>query len=135
MAFEEMKSAASRAKSAEELLTLAKENGIELTEEQAANYLRQTGKSGEISDDELDIVFGGGCQTKVGGTKHTVVTSGCKCFTGQFESIFVDDTRMEIKPGACWRAGMWTDFSSKGTCGQCMKLGMKDGALGYCTVG
>ena len=38
------------AKSAEELLSLAKANGVELTEEEAAEYFAQLNKSGEISD-------------------------------------------------------------------------------------
>ena len=64
------------AKSAEELLSLAKANGVELTEEEAAEYFAQLNKSGEISDEELDNVAGGGCQTKVGGEKYTVYSCG-----------------------------------------------------------
>ena len=40
------------AKSAEELVSLAKENGMELTEEEAAAYFAQLNKSGELSDEE-----------------------------------------------------------------------------------
>ena len=54
---------AKEAKSAEELLTLAKENGAEITSEEAAAYFAQLNKSGELSDEELDNVAGGGCQT------------------------------------------------------------------------
>ncbi len=131
---EELIAKARSAKSAEELLALAKENGMELDEDGARAYFEQLNKSGELSDDELDNVSGGGCQTKVSGEKHTVVTSGCRCFTGQYESIFYDKTRMEIKPGSCSRSDGWIHFSSEGTCGRCMKLGLKDG-LGYCMVG
>ncbi len=49
------------AKSAEELIALAKENGTELTEEEANTYFAKLNKNGEISDDELDSVSGGGC--------------------------------------------------------------------------
>ncbi len=73
---------AKEAKSAEELLSLAKENGMELTEGEAEEYFTQLNKSGELSDEELDNVAGGGCQTKVGGEKYTVVTSGQRCFNG-----------------------------------------------------
>ncbi len=53
------------AKSAEELLALAKENGIELTEESANEYFADPDlKNGEISDEELDNVSGG-CDPKV----------------------------------------------------------------------
>lgn len=129
---EELIAKARSAKSAEELLALAKENGTELDAEQAAAYFEQINKSGELSDDELDNVSGGGCQTKVGGEKHTVVTSGCRCFTGQYESIYTESNK--IKPNACPRVDGWLLYSSEGTCGRCMKLGLKNG-LGYCMVG
>ena len=57
---------AKEAKSAEELLSLAKANGVELTQEEAAEYFAQLNKSGEISDEELDNVAGGGCHKKDG---------------------------------------------------------------------
>ncbi len=49
------------ARSPEELLSLAKESGLELSEEQANTYFEKLNKSGELSDDELDNVAGGGC--------------------------------------------------------------------------
>lgn len=55
------------AKSPEELKSLAKENNMELTEEEAGAYYAQFhGKNGELSDDELDNVAGGGCHTDDG---------------------------------------------------------------------
>ena len=50
---------AKAAKSAEELLALAKENGLELTEEEAKTYFAQLNANGALSDDELDAVAGG----------------------------------------------------------------------------
>ena len=50
---------AKAAKSAEELLALAKNEGIELTAEQAAKAFAELNKSGELSDEELDNVAGG----------------------------------------------------------------------------
>ncbi len=51
---------AKNAKSAEELFKLAKENGIELTNEEAKTYFaRLNAKEGELADDELDNVAGG----------------------------------------------------------------------------
>ena len=50
---------AKTAKSTDELLALAKENGVELTEEEAKTYFEQIGASGEVSDDDLDAVSGG----------------------------------------------------------------------------
>ena len=56
---------AKQAKSAEELLTLAKENDIELTEENAKAYFEQLNPpKGELSDAELDNIAGGGCKSE-----------------------------------------------------------------------
>lgn len=52
---------AKEVKSAEELIALAKDNNVELTEEQAKTYFEQLNATGAISDDELDAVAGGGC--------------------------------------------------------------------------
>ncbi len=50
---------AKSARSPEELISLAKENGLELTVEQASAYLGKINKGGELSDDELTDVAGG----------------------------------------------------------------------------
>lgn len=47
------------AKSAEEILDIAKECGIEITEEKAAELIAEMHKVGEISDDSLENVSGG----------------------------------------------------------------------------
>ena len=53
---------AKAAKNAEELLELAKANGVEMTADEAKTYFEQLNpKSGELSDDDLDAVAGGGC--------------------------------------------------------------------------
>lgn len=52
---------AGQAKSAEELIALAEENGYPLDEERARKYFGQLNRSGELSDEELDNVAGGGC--------------------------------------------------------------------------
>ena len=51
---------AKNAKTAEELLTLAKANGVELTADEAATYFVQLNAKGALSDDDLDGVSGGG---------------------------------------------------------------------------
>lgn len=59
---QELVNKARKAESVEELLALAKENGIELTNEQAKEYFAQLNPpKGELSDDELEDVAGGGC--------------------------------------------------------------------------
>jgi hypothetical protein len=53
---------AKAAKSAEELLEIAKANGVGMTEEEAKTYFAQLcPPSGEIDDDDLDNVAGGAC--------------------------------------------------------------------------
>ena len=51
---------AKMAKTAKELLAMAKAENIELTEEQAAKAFAELNKMGELSDEELDNVAGGG---------------------------------------------------------------------------
>ncbi|MGN0813043.1 MAG: Nif11-like leader peptide family natural product precursor [Candidatus Coproplasma sp.] len=55
----EMLEKAKTAKSAEELLELAKAENIELSAEQAAKAFAELNKNGELSDEELDNVAGG----------------------------------------------------------------------------
>ena len=56
----ELVAKAKAAETPEALLTLAKENGIEMTEESAAAYFdRLHPQTGELSDSELDNVSGG----------------------------------------------------------------------------
>ena len=58
----EMIEKARTAKSAEELLELAKANNVEMTADEAKTYFAQLGtKSGKLNDDDLDAVAGGGC--------------------------------------------------------------------------
>lgn len=73
----ELLAKARETKTAEELLALAKENGIALTGEEATScFERLHPKDGELSDEELDNVAGGGCHTKDG---RLVVAAGCEC--------------------------------------------------------
>lgn len=59
---QELITKAKAAKSVEELLELAKASNMELSEEQAKEYFAQLNPpKGELSDDELDNVSGGGC--------------------------------------------------------------------------
>ena len=50
---------AKTAKTAEELLAMAKAENIEMTAEEAAKYFAELHKTGELSDEELDNVAGG----------------------------------------------------------------------------
>jgi hypothetical protein len=76
----EMIEKAKVAKSAEELLALAKENNVEMTADEAATYFAQLNpKSGELSDDDLDNVAGGACSSRVKVGDSVRVTSGETC--------------------------------------------------------
>ena len=68
---------AKEAKSAAELITLAKENGTEITPEEAANYFAKLNqKTGDIADEELENVAGGGCYNPDG---RLIVTAYYSC--------------------------------------------------------
>ena len=76
----EMIENAKSAKSAEELLALAKENNVEMPADEAATYFAQLNpKSGELSDDDLDAVAGGACGSSVRAGDNVRVTSGETC--------------------------------------------------------
>lgn len=126
---------AKAAKSAEELLALAKENAVAMTGEQAAAYYAKLHPvSGEIADEELENVAGGGCKSSSG---RTVVTSGCNCFNGCYQSIL-------HKSSSGWKSAddvvrkdnlvvrsLWYEFSCINTCGSCRFLEF-DGQTGVC---
>ena len=56
---DEMLEKAKTAKSAEELLAMAKAENIEISAEEAAKAFAELNKTGELSDEELDNVAGG----------------------------------------------------------------------------
>ena len=56
---DEMLEKAKTAKSAEELLEMAKAENIEISAEEAAKAFAELNKTGELSDEELDNVSGG----------------------------------------------------------------------------
>ena len=91
---QELLEKAKQAKTPEEIAALAKENGIELTPEEANTYFAQLNpKSGELSDDELDSVAGG---RKCGTTYHDgwpVVSILNSC------DLFEDHNTHEKRPG------------------------------------
>ncbi len=73
----ELLAKAKQAKTPEELMALAQENGMEMTEETAKTlFAKLNRKSGEISDEELDNVSGGACYTDDG---YLLTTIGHKC--------------------------------------------------------
>ena len=61
MKYQELLALAKQAKNSDEMCTLAKEKGMELSEEVAKEYFDRIHSSGDISDDELENVSGGKC--------------------------------------------------------------------------
>ena len=111
----EMIEKAKAAKTAEELLELAKANGVEMTADEAATYFAQLNpKSGELSDDDLDNVAGG--------------AGGCGDPTNK--DLFPEGSKMRRKKGPCvcgtnvWIAKHGWDVMARGefispTCSSC----------------
>ena len=90
---------AKTAKSAEELLALAKTNNVDLSETEAKTYFEQLNANGAVSDDELDAVAGGCGETYKAGTKvrftDGTVCPKCRSTFG----IVAFNTSMAIGPG------------------------------------
>ena len=139
---QELLEKAKQTKSAGELLALAKENGMEMTEEQANVYFAQLHPtSGELSDEELDNVAGGGCSVKVGGHKYTVVSSGVSCFNGCYQNgMFWDNINGNYIPlkkdneglRKLWHSmALVSEIGACNCCGSCYHLEFKNGT-GYC---
>lgn len=71
---------AKAAKSAEEILALAKAEGVEMTAEEAETCFGQLNpKSGELDDDDLDAVAGGACQKTEQTRAATAAVKGKPC--------------------------------------------------------
>ncbi len=74
---QELIAKAKKAQTPEELAAIAKENGVKMTDEEAKTYFDQLHpKTGELADEELDNVAGGGCYAKDG---YLWTTIGHKC--------------------------------------------------------
>ena len=93
------------ANSAEELLAMAKAESVELTTEEAVQAFAKLNKNGELSDEELDNVSGGGCgdpetpgepKFNVGDQVYYLVTKpvGPRAFPVQ-EKVFSTVTRVD----------------------------------------
>ena len=65
------------AQTVEELLTVARENGLELSAEDAQHYLDTNNQSGELSDEALEGISGGAAYTLQDG--YLIVTNFHEC--------------------------------------------------------
>ena len=113
----EMIEKAKAAKSAEELLEIAKAGGVEMTASEAATYFAQLNpKSGELDDDELDNVAGGagGCSGPTNKETFPVgtrVRTPWACYCGNYTG-FIKKERSTIS----------TDMRLKVCCDKCNRV-------------
>ena len=91
---------AKTAKSAEELIALAKENSIELTEEEAKKFFAELNKEGALADDELDNVSGGCGRTVVNVHYFTFECPFCGQYS-QIKYTLYDNHNIEYSPDCC----------------------------------
>ena len=88
---------AKTAKSAEELLAMAKAENIEMTAEEAAKVFAQLHKTGELSDEELDNVAGGCGGEEITEPKYKEgdlvwISGGFACYTcGRYRAFKVTE--------------------------------------------
>ena len=138
MELQDMMEKAQGAKTPEELLVLAKEADIQMSPQEAEETFALLNKKGELSDEELDNVAGGGCDTTVDGKSYTVVSSGLDCFTGQYEANYERNGVDGVVAGPLYAQDnyslrfTWQDFAYPGQCGMCRWLSFKAGT-GYCS--
>lgn len=138
MELQDMMEKAQGAKTPEELLVLAKEADIQMSPQEAEETFALLNKKGELSDEELDNVAGGGCDTTVDGKTYTVVSSGLDCFTGQYEANYERNRVDGVIAGPLYAQDnyslrfTWKDFAYPGQCGMCRWLSFKAGT-GYCS--
>ena len=102
---------AKAAKSAEELLELAKANNVDLTETEAKTYWAQLSANGTVSDEELDAVVGGGScpdngeeeeNTLSGGDRVKIPRcTGCGSTTGYVAMPTVMSGSLEVRCEKC----------------------------------
>ena len=84
--------------SPDDLILLAKNGGLELSRAEAEHYFNTINKKGEVSDDELDSVSGGGCYTSDG---FLSTTCGHSC------SNYEDDVEISGVYGTCYKCKYW----------------------------
>lgn len=101
MTQEELILKAKKAKSAEEIVAIAKENGLEVCIEDAQKYVEMNSQNGELSDEALDGVTGGGAYTVFGG--YLIVTNFHECDRWQCDECGGTDFKyMQVASESGW---------------------------------
>lgn len=110
---DKMRKAAMKAKTVEELIEMAKESGLSVSEEQAKEYFEEINKEGELSDDELENVAGGdGCDS---GSQEKELYTFMRC-------SFYENNRKCYREQ--WQKGDWMNREPK-QCPDCGNLTLK----------
>jgi len=128
---DELIAKAKEAKTPEELMSLAKENGMEMTEESAKAYFEQlNSKTGELADEELNNVAGGGCLPWEDDCYDTCMADGYCLFDyvcSRCGKRGIDFSSGELRCSGC--------FASGPCCRNCMNsIGDKSGTVLKCKV-
>ncbi len=113
---------AKQAKTPEELIDIAKINNVELTAEEAKTYFGQLNKTGELNDEDLDNVSGGGCYAK-DGYLLTTIGYGCDYYEGT-DRAGVDGTCCKCK---YWDVKNLTGYVAVGAQLRCLNPNNKKG--------
>lgn len=113
---------AREAESVEALLLLAEENNIEMEKEEAERIFSHFHSEGEVSEDELESVSGGGCKTEFSGPKYlpgTIVESREWCIWCHDSSVYEIVSYDTETKRDYWTYDWITDIEYKVKCSIC----------------
>ena len=111
----ELLAKAKETKTPGELMAFAKENNMEMTEESAKAYFDLVHpKTGELSEDELKNVSGGGCH-KNDGRMITTVFNDCKHWLCKYDG----ETWMNSRDGFGVKTSVCKKCATSATCNNC----------------
>lgn len=99
---EKVQKAMLSAKSPGDIAAIAKENGIGISDERAAELFARSQKSGELSDDELGNVTGGGCYNADG---YLLTTICYRC------EHYVPGSNPIGSPNTCGSCSYWHSYA------------------------
>lgn len=101
MTHEELILKAKDAKNADDILAIAKENGLDVNLEDAEMYVQMNRESGELSDEALDSVTGGAAYTLRDG--YLIVTNFHECDRWKCDSCGGTDFKyMQVASESGW---------------------------------
>lgn len=105
---DELVGLAKKAKSAEEIKSLAKDKGYDISDDEATRIYEFLHKSGELSEEELSNVSGGGCKDGGSSPKYSVGSIVTYYYMGwylKFRVTYV--TPKKVKFGVIFKDSTW----------------------------